>query len=62
MSVPSPLSYAPSRRLDDGPLTEPVDERALSSFIAESKADNAPWSQMTTGLRRPAVAEVLVVS
>ncbi len=59
MSASSPPS-TPARRLDVRPLTDPVDDRALSDFIAASKANRAPWSRMTTGRRRPRAGELAV--
>ena len=49
----------PTRRLDVTPLTEPVDARSLDAFAAESKATGKPWRQMTTGLPRPGLGDVI---
>ena len=40
-------------------LTEPVDEAALTAFIADSKATGKPWRQITTGLPRQGVTDVI---
>ena len=40
-------------------LTEPVDEAALTAFIADSKATGKPWRQITTGLPRPGVSDII---
>jgi hypothetical protein len=58
VSTPSPL-FEPARRLDVSALTRPVDDSALSGFIAESKATGKPWSRMTTGLPRPGAGEII---
>ena len=49
----------PVRRLDVTALTEPVDEPALAAFTAESKATGKPWRQITTGLPRPGLGDVI---
>ena len=58
MSAPSPLS-PPARPLDPSALTQPIDESALTAFIADSKATGKPWRQITTGLPRPGVGDVI---
>ncbi|MBA3529349.1 MAG: hypothetical protein H0T91_08600 [Propionibacteriaceae bacterium] len=58
MSAPSPLSR-PARRLDMSALTQPLDEPALTAFIADSKATGKPWRQITTGLPRPGVSDII---
>ena len=58
MSAPSPLSR-PARRLDLSALTQPVDEAALTAFIADSKATGKPWQRITTGLPRPGVGDIV---
>lgn len=58
MSAPSPLSR-PARRLDLGPLTEPVEPAVLSAFAAEAQATGKPWRQITTGLPRPGAGDVV---
>jgi hypothetical protein len=40
-------------------LTQPIDEPALTAFIAESKATGKPWRQVTTGLPRPGVGDLI---
>ena len=40
-------------------LTQPIDEPALTAFIADSKATGKPWQQITTGLPRPGVGDVI---
>ena len=44
MSAPSPLS-PPARPLDTSALTQPIDEPALTAFIADSKATGKPWQR-----------------
>ena len=58
MSAPSPLS-PPARPLDTSALTQPIDEPALTAFIADSKATGKPWQRITTGLPRPGVGDVV---
>ena len=58
MSAPSPLSR-PAFRLDVTPLTEPVDPAVLRAFAADAKATGKPWRQITTGLPRPRVRDVV---
>ncbi len=58
MSAPSPLS-PPIRRLDVSPLTHPLDQSAVTGFIADSKSTGKPWREMTTGLPRPGVGDVI---
>jgi hypothetical protein len=58
VSAPSPLSQ-PVRRLDPSALTEPIDEAALTAFIADSKATEKPWRRITTGLPRPGVGDII---
>jgi hypothetical protein len=58
VTVSNPLSN-PVRRLDTSALTEPVDQAALKAFTAESKAAGKPWRQMTTGLPRPGVGDII---
>ena len=50
---------APVRGLDPAPLTAPVDSQRLDGFIADSKATGKPWRVMTTGFRRPGVADLI---
>jgi hypothetical protein len=45
--------------LDTTALTEPVADPALTSFIADSKATSRPWQQITTGLPRPGVTDII---
>ena len=40
-------------------LTEPIDEAALTAFIADSKTTGKPWRQITTGLPRPGVSDII---
>ena len=58
MSAPSPLS-PPARPLDTSALTQPIDEPALTAFIADSKATGKPWQRITTGLPRPGIGDVV---
>jgi hypothetical protein len=58
VSASSPL-FRPAGGLDVSALTQPVDESALSGFIAESKATGRPWSRMTTGLPRPGASDII---
>ena len=58
MSTPSPQP-APIRRLDQYALTEPIDEAALTAFIADSKATGKPWRQITTGLPRQGIIDII---
>ncbi len=58
MSVPSPLS-PPAHPLNTSALTQPIEESALTAFIADSKATGKPWRQITTGLPRPGVGDVI---
>ena len=58
MSIPNPQP-APIRRLDGYALTESIEEAALSAFIADSKATGKPWRQITTGLPRQGVIDVI---
>ena len=58
VSAPSPLSR-PARRLDMSALTQPLDEPALTAFIADSKATGKPWRRITTGLPRPGVGDII---
>ena len=46
-------------RIDTSALTEPVDDAALSAFVADSKATGKPWRHVTTGLPRPGVSDVI---
>ena len=54
----APMSR-PARGLDLAALTEPLDEPALTAFIADSKATGKPWRQITTGLPRPSVGDII---
>ena len=54
----APMSR-PARGLDLAALTEPLDEPALTAFIADSKATGKPWRQITTGLPRPSVSDII---
>ncbi|MET1004220.1 MAG: hypothetical protein ABWX96_01660 [Propionibacteriaceae bacterium] len=58
MSAPSPLS-PPAREWDLSALNEPIPEPALDAFVAHSKATDQPWRQITTGLRRPGVGDIV---
>ena len=58
MSAPSSLPR-PARGLDPSALTQPIDEPALTAFIADSKATGKPWRQITTGLPRPGVGDII---
>ena len=58
MSAPSPLS-PPALPLDTSALTRPVEEPALTAFIADSKATGKPWQRVTTGLPRPGIGDVV---
>lgn len=58
MSQPGSRS-APAGRLDTAALTAPIDAAALSAFVADSKATGKPWRQITTGLPRPGVGDVI---
>ncbi len=57
MGTPSPI--ARPARLDVSELVRPLDEAALTAFVSESKATGQPWRQLTTGLPRPGVGEVV---
>ena len=61
MSAPSPPSR-PTQRLDTSPLTQPLDEPAVTAFVADSKSTGKPWREMTTGLPRPGVGDVITQS
>ncbi|HSU36726.1 MAG TPA: hypothetical protein VLJ88_13795, partial [Propionibacteriaceae bacterium] len=58
MSAPSPLR-PPARPLDTSALTQPIDEPALTAFIADSQATGKPWQRITTGLPRPGIGDVV---
>jgi hypothetical protein len=58
MSAPSPPPPQ-GRRLDTSALTQPIDDPALTAFIADSKATGKPWSRITTGLPRPGASDIV---
>src|SRR6478752_783657 len=58
MSAPGPPSPA-ARRMDTSVLTQPIEEPALTAFIADSKANGKPWTRITTGLPRPGVGDII---
>ncbi len=58
MSTTSPQPR-PAPRLDVSALTQPLDEAALNAFIADSKATAKPWRQITTGLPRRGLADIV---